>query len=131
VVRRLVIVLALAGAAAFFFFAFSSDRNEGAPVTDQAIERLIPEPRAETLRQTDVGVDLRVGYAAKLSIDGVAIPEDEVGGIREQGEYIFRPGDGKQFDSFEAGRHEARATITNLEQPTQDPIQIAWAFDVT
>ena len=41
-------------------------RVEGNPV----IEALFPEPDAEVLRQTSIGIDLIAGYEAELTING-------------------------------------------------------------
>ena len=54
-------------------------RVEGNPV----IEALFPEPDAEVLRQTSIGIDLIAGYEAELTINGVAIPPDQINVLRD------------------------------------------------
>ena len=54
-------------------------RVEGNPV----IEALFPEPDAEVLRQTSIGIDLIAGYEAELTINGVPIPPDQINVLRD------------------------------------------------
>jgi hypothetical protein len=128
--RRAVIAGLLAVAVAFMVFAFRSPGSSD-PVTDEAVERRFPEPDAETLRQVQVGVDLRPGFAAVLTIDGIRIPEDQVGGIPQQDEYVFTPGDGQVIERFSGGRHCVTASVRNRVNPEEAPVSVNWCFDVT
>jgi hypothetical protein len=82
-VRRLVIVAVLIVAAGLLYVGCQSGGDsDPAPVSgaDSPIEAYQPAPGGRVLRQSEVGVVLRDGYDGRITIDGVAIPEDQMVG---------------------------------------------------
>jgi hypothetical protein len=81
--RRLGIVAVLAVAVLCLYIAGRSGGDtDPAAVSggDTPIESYQPTPGGRVLRQSEVGVVLRDGYDGRITIDGVAIPEDEMVG---------------------------------------------------
>jgi hypothetical protein len=79
--RRLGIVAALAVAVACLVVAGRSGGDaDGGTGTDTAIESYIPRPGGRVLRQSQIGVTLAEGYDGRITIDGVAIPEEQMVG---------------------------------------------------
>jgi hypothetical protein len=82
-VRRLVIVAVLALAVLCLYIAGRSGGDSDPAVTsgaDVPIESYQPAPGGRVLRQSEVGVVLRDGYDGRITINGVAIPEEEMVG---------------------------------------------------
>lgn len=81
--RRLVIVaiLVLAGLCLYVAGRSGGDTSAtGVSGSDTAIESYQPSPGGRVLRQSEVGVVLEEGYDGRITIDGVAIPEDQMVG---------------------------------------------------
>lgn len=79
--HRLAIVAALAVAAACLVVAGrSAGDTDGGTGTDAAIESYVPRPGGRVLRQSQIGVTLAEGYDGRITIDGVAIPEEQMVG---------------------------------------------------
>jgi len=81
--RRLGIVAVLALAVGCLYIAGRSggDTDPAAVSgTGAAIESYQPSPGGRVLRQSEVGVVLKAGYDGRITIDGVAIPEEEMVG---------------------------------------------------
>jgi len=78
--RRLVIVLLLAGATAFLVFSYhdAPDTGGGTGCSNVAVAAWDPCPGSHILRQSQVGVSLQPGYDGRISINGIAIPEDQM-----------------------------------------------------
>jgi hypothetical protein len=79
--RRLVIVAVLALAVLCLYVAGRSGGDTD-PVVDgaTAIASYQPTPGGRVLRQSEVGVVLEEGYDGRITIDGVAIPEEQMVG---------------------------------------------------
>ena len=71
------------------------------------VERFIPKPNDEVLRQAELGIDLAPGYDGTLAVNGVDIPVEEQRRVPEQNEVFFTPGEGKAVEQL-AGRPELR-----------------------
>lgn len=80
--RRLVIVAVLAVAVLCLYIAGRSggDSDPVASTGSSAIESYQPSPGGRVLRQSEVGVVLEDGYDGRITIDGVAIPEEQMVG---------------------------------------------------
>ena len=86
----------LATAAALFaiavFVYVGNPRSTDLPV---AIQSVGPEPGSNVLSQTDVTVDLAVGYTAELEINGIKIPEEELFRVQALNSLRYEPQEGK------------------------------------
>ena len=115
-------------------------RVEGNP----AIEALFPEPDAEVLRQTSVGIDLVAGYEAELTINGVAIPLDEINVLRDLenpresaqtsgtfgdtlNRFLYQPLEGRSVPELQGDSNCAVAVYWPLADPS-DRKSIEWCF---
>jgi hypothetical protein len=81
--RRLAIVAVLALAVLCLYVAGRSGGDSdaaGVSGADAPIESYQPGPGGRVLRQSEVGVVLKDGYDGRITIDGVAIPEEQMVG---------------------------------------------------
>jgi len=94
--RRLIIVSALALAAILSVIAVliyqSNPATTDLPVAIQAVE---PEAGSNVLSQSDVLVDLAVGYTAEIDINGVEIPESQLFRVQALNSLSYQPREGK------------------------------------
>ena len=80
-VRRIVIALILVAAVVVLVWTQrggESAEGGGTACSDPAVVAWDPCPGSRILRQAQVGVELQPGYDGRISIDGVAIPEDQM-----------------------------------------------------
>lgn len=121
--RRVVIVAVLAVAGLCLYIAGRSGADSD-PVASgaSAVESYQPSPGGRVLRQSEVGVVLREGYDGRITIDGVAIPEEQMVGAvdPDSPEYDpeagprpntknivkFQPGPGKALTEYATGSVE-------------------------
>ncbi len=122
--RRLVIVAVL-GLAVLCLYVAGRSAGDTDPVASSgstAIESYLPQPGGRVLRQSEVGVVLEAGYDGRISIDGVAIPEEQMVGAvdPDSPEYDpetgprpnnksvvkFQPGPGKAVTEYATGSVE-------------------------
>jgi hypothetical protein len=130
--RRLVTtaVLLLAGVIAVYGMQHVRDQRAANCIADansaSIIRQLYPCPGDDGLRQGGIGVSLAQGYKADLTVDGIAIPQDQV--IVTGSDYLYLPGPGKETGALQPGPH--RATIVYyraLDDPAKGTTY-AWAF---
>ncbi len=130
VLRRVVIVLLLlAGVGAFVLAGTRTQRNGGADdVTisggDDAVEALIPGRNAETLSQSEIGIDLADGWTGDLALNGV--PIDDVQRVDALNQLLYRPPDG-----LDSGRNCVTATIWRSSESPESGRAVEWCFEVT
>lgn len=105
---------------------------------DPVIVAQLPPPGGRVPQQSEVGAELKQGYDGRLTINGVAIPEEQMEGARNprtitpddlrknglrpnnHNRVYFTPGPGKVFEKFGTGNlyvsvqyfrdHQSRAT---------------------
>jgi hypothetical protein len=127
-VRRLIIVLLLvvAGSAAFGLTRLSSEPSQ--PL-DSIIESRQPNDGEKILQQSQITIDLLSGWDGKLTIDGIAIPDDQLIKVREQGIIRFQPAKGKALEYFPAGQNCISFTYWQLATgPDQSFTAKPWCF---
>lgn len=94
-----------------------------------AVQRISPEDGELVLRQTRLVVHLRPGYAARLDVDGIAIPADQIAFTPETGLHVFQPGPGKVIEEWTPGFH-----VVMMEWDTSSRLpdrgSMAWTFRV-
>ncbi len=127
-VRRGIEAALLVAVTLFCVYAFgrSPDQADVHPLHDPAVVQQIPAPGANVPRQVQVGVILQPGYDGRLSINGVAIPEDQMDGAipttspeydpklgvrpNNRERVLYTPGPGKVIDRY--GSREVTITAT-------------------
>jgi len=127
-VRRSIIALLLLVAA---LAAFGLTRLSGtpSPPIDTIIESREPEEGDKVLQQSQITIDLLSGWDGKLTIDGIAIPDDQVVKVREQGIIRFQPARGKALEYFPAGQNCITFTYWQLATgPEQSFTAKPWCF---
>ncbi|HEX2850188.1 MAG TPA: hypothetical protein VHN98_06535 [Acidimicrobiales bacterium] len=118
--RRVVVVGVLAVAGFAMYLAMTRGRDERPPTRSGAVTRVFPQSDAVALRQDAVGADLAFGYTGELAIDDHPIPLDQLqqvaagNGLR----ISFTPGNGKEFERLDAGRHCATVSYTTTTPGT-------------
>jgi hypothetical protein len=95
------------------------------------VEALLPRRNAQVPQQTNVGIDLVVGWEGTLIVDGVEIPPDELQVTPEIGLIEFTPGEGKAVEALDAGQNCVSALIWRSEDGRGvDDRTVPWCFDV-
>ncbi|MCB0971397.1 MAG: hypothetical protein KDA97_07765 [Acidimicrobiales bacterium] len=136
--RRSVIAVALIGA--FAVAAWAATKTDDAspgdgPGLGAAVIDLFPDDGAQALRQTRIGADLAPGYDGRLTIDGVAVPEEQMEGARDPADVdpedlaenglrpnnrnrvYFQPGPGKVIEEFDSGLVTIELSYFKERQP--------------
>ena len=93
--RRLIILGILALAAGLFAAAvIVSSGNSDSLDLPVAIQSVSPGAGDNVLSQSDIVVDLAVGYTAELEVNGLLIPEADLFRVDGLNQVTFRPGAG-------------------------------------
>jgi hypothetical protein len=98
----------------------------------EVIEHLIPGAGDEVVQQFQVGIDLAPGYEGALTINGVAIPDDELRIVKQQNQVFFQPGEGKVITELRAGPNCVEATVwrSALGRGADDE-SFQWCFEAS
>lgn len=130
--RRLIIVAMLAAAAALFAVAVvvyvGNPRSTDLPV---AIQSVMPEPGSNVLSQSDVVVDLAVGYTAEIDINGIKIPEEELFRIQALNSLSYEPRDGKIVPQLLPDQNCVRVFYWLIAQGPTNKTEFTWCFDAS
>ena len=92
------------------------------------IRRLIPDAGDLILSQGEVGADVPQGWTFRLSIDGTAIPDDQLESIPQLGQYRFKPRPGRVISRLDRGEHTARVEIEPVAGG--EKVAYSWSFRV-
>ena len=92
-----------------------------------AVESIAPAPEATVQRQTDLVVDMAVGYRITLTIDDVPIPASEVNLVEATGVHTWRPGATSTFQEWAPGVHTVRVDYERVTGPA-DVGTVRWVF---
>ena len=134
---RLAVVAAITVAIAALVLGVQATSTDGEDTVlvngrPDVVEHLTPRNGAESLRQSEIGIDLAGGYEASLALNGTEIPADELRLVPEQNQVWFAPGEGKVFRSLPSGSACATATIwRSADGPGVNDTTVTWCFDVT
>ena len=109
-------------------FAFYPE-GEHSPLPDP-LEAVFPNPGDAVVRQTVIQVDMPVGYGLDLIVDGVRIPDQEVGFTQATGVFTWQPTPGGTMEIWTAGRHTVRIDWDRLAGGRPDPGTFTWSFTV-
>lgn len=136
--RRSVIAVVLLAALAVAAWGATKadDASPGdGPGLGTAVVDLFPDDGAQALRQTRIGADLATGYDGRLTIDGVAVPEEQLEGARDpatvdpedlaenglrpnnKNRVYFQPGPGKVIEELETGLVSIQLSYFKEGQP--------------
>jgi hypothetical protein len=127
VVGILLVVLNLIALLAYF----SDTDDEGRQQPTAEIAQVKPGPGSIASPQDDIEVQLRSGLTGVLVIDGQRIPEDQLEIDPATSRIVFRPGEDKEFETFEAGDHQA--TVLYWKQTGNEPASpdnFTWSFRI-
>jgi len=122
----------LAVAAAVFAIAVivyqGNPTSTDLPVAIQAVD---PQPGSNVLSQTNVSVDLAVGYTAEIEINGFPIPETELFRVEALNQLTFEPGIGKTIDGLRPDQNCVTAIYWLIAQGPEDNQEYTWCFDAS
>ena len=111
------------------FLAFDRGRGEEPPVVRGPVVRVFPEPGSVALRQEAIGVELAFGYDALIEIDAHPIPDDQLDRLTGINRVSFTPGDGKEIETLDEGRHCASVRYFNAgDAPEKASRPYSWCF---
>lgn len=143
-------VLLLAGLSVFimaFVVANTDDTTSLAVSGNPAIDRLIPSPNSEVLRQTQIGIDLAPGFEAELIINDVPIPPDQINVLRSGedpdlsnevagafsttlNQFLYQPLRGRAVPQLNSDLNCVVATFWPIADPTNIET-VEWCFTVS
>jgi len=122
----------LALAAALFTVAVvvyqGNPRSTDLPV---AIQAVAPEAGSNVLSQTDVSVDLAVGYTAELEINGIVIPEEQLFRVEALNQLSYEPRDGKNVPKLLPDQNCVRVFYWLIAQGRDNTTSYTWCFDAS
>jgi hypothetical protein len=125
--RRLVTTALLLLAIVVSVVGLQSVKDQRAALCSHGVVvSLVPCPGDTDLRQGSIGVVMANGWQASLSVDGTAIPEDQVHVQGQQ--YLFTPGPGTVTGALQAGQHSAEVTYYPTASGPAASQQFAWSF---
>ena len=122
----------------------AADHGENVKDRDPTILTQFPPPGGQAVRQTTVGVDLKPGYDGRLTINGIAIPEQDMDGARDPREVsdadmkanglrpnnhnrvYFTPGPGKVIEKFNEGTLRIAVRYFRDGQPNSGGRTVSW-----
>lgn len=92
------------------------------------IEGFSPQPGDAVLPQNGIEVDLAVGYAAELFVDGFRIPSNELVFVEETGLMRWAPSpDSSYLSTWRPGTHTVRV-VWDTSAGLPDPGEFSWSF---
>ncbi len=131
VLRRVLLGLAaLTGVLAILLALLlaDTDDNDVTVTGNAAVDELIPPRSAEVLSQETVGIDLAPGYDARLTINGVEIPPEEIRHQPNLNLFTFRPDRGKVIERLRAEQNCALVSYWRQEAGPAEADTISWCF---
>lgn len=120
-----VILVIAASVTALAFLGEDSDDT----THDAAIEQFFPTEGDKIFQQAPVGLDLEAGFDARLALNGVAIPEDQLDKTPALNLVLFTPGPDKEVEQYDQGQNCVVATFWPLSD-TAAVTSRAWCFSV-
>ena len=129
IVAVLVVTLAAAALVAAYMTT-NTDEGSGSGTDGSYVERLLPERDTQLVQQGTVGIDLAPGWEGTLTVDGVAIPEDQLDVTPSLNLVQFTPGDGKALEALRVGNICAQARAWESATGPDDARTVTWCFDV-
>jgi hypothetical protein len=124
------VVLLIAGAIT------SADTKDVRSSLPGEVSSVSPAPGSIVPPQEQISVDLRDDLTADLSLCGPAqsppnctpLPADQVQFIPALGQLTFRPGDGKDIESFQPGQNRVIVDYRSQADPSRNTGTFSWVF---
>jgi hypothetical protein len=110
-------------------FAVLLTPDSPAPPLPDPVERVSPTDGAIVQRQTSLLIDMRVGYAVALTVDGVVIQSEEIEFTEPTGIYRWAPGSSSTFAEWTPGVHAVEIDWRRISG-IADPGSYRWTFRV-
>lgn len=132
--RNLIAAVLVAVAMVGLFFtvrlAVTGDANTSAALPD-SVDRLIPASGDEVLTQSEVGIDLAVGYDAYLIVNGNEVRSEADGLVKDLGLGLvkFQPGDGKPVESLIPEKNCVIAMVWPQAEGEDSAEPVSWCFN--
>jgi hypothetical protein len=139
--RRTIIVALLAAAGTIAVYAYNQaavGQDATSATKPASVKRFIPSPGSEVLAQSEVGIDLQIGYDADLEINGVRIsrvaagPEDD--GLRKTlsiGRITYQPGPGRTITALQPERNCVTAWVWSQQEGRGSASPVRWCFSAS
>ena len=102
-----------------------SPRTTDLPVAIQAVS---PIAGSNVLSQSDVVVDLAVGYTGEIDINGVPIPDDQINEAAALNQFRFQPGQGKAIERLFPDQNCVRVNYWLIVQGPDSAQTYTWCF---
>lgn len=94
------------------------------------IEDVFPRPNDAVIRQTEISVDLEVGYEATLTVDGFPVPPSEVVFVPSTGVLRWAPSPtGVYLTEWDPGTHSVTVAWNRIVD-LPDVGEFTWEFRV-
>jgi hypothetical protein len=93
------------------------------------VERVEPADGSLMFGEPRVILDLEVGYLAHLTIDDIAIPDEQVIWTEATGLHVFEPGAGKAIEDWTPGFHVISA-VWDRVSGLPGPGSFVWSFRI-
>lgn len=124
--------LILAVAAGGFVWVFTGPTETGLESDlPAAVEAVQPAAGSNVLRQSEIVADLATGYDGQLTLNGRAVPRNEVRVVSGLNQYTFTPAASEDFDDL-TGRVCAIVTYWRAGGSFENPLgSHQWCFDLT
>jgi hypothetical protein len=133
--RRGVITVLVLGAIGMFILAGTladTDSPENAAITDGVVEALTPLEDSSVVQQSRVTLDLASGWTGNLTINGIAIPEEQT--LRNPALNLveYQPLDDQVIEQLQAGRNCANAVVWPIAEGPDGASQrtVVWCWEV-
>ena len=97
----------------------------------EPLESVTPGPNSIVIAQTEVVIEIALGYEVGLVVDGIPIPPDEIYAVPATGTCRWRPGPGRVIEVFTPGEHTIEVSWDRPTDDRPDPGAYAWTFRVT
>lgn len=127
--RRLIVLgfLALAAGllAAAIIVSADTPNSTDLPV---AIQSVSPSAGDNVLSQSDIVVDLAIGYTAELEVNGVPIPEEELFRVPGLNQLTYRPDAGHVVERLLPDQNCVRVRYWLISAGAGDPNFHTWCF---
>jgi hypothetical protein len=93
------------------------------------LEEVFPLPGDTVVRQTVISIDVPVGYDIEIEVDGIRIPQAEIGTVQATGRRSWGPGPGRLWEMWEPGEHSVTVTWTR-QSGRPDTGEYTWSFRI-
>ena len=97
----------------------------------EPLESVSPGPGALVIAQTEIVVEIAIGYEVALVVDGIPIPADEIYAVTATGTFRWRPRPGGVIEELTPGEHTIEVSWDRTANDRPDPGAYSWTFRVT